>query len=193
MDFYTKPFAKNPFGNVSATMAEPDLRQELKRILFEEGRGSYFVYRRVRRDTEGKPILASSTLTNRSAEAPFGTNKGMKYLFDDYIVVGYLSEGSTFHETGIVKNYGDSRTDKNTLFLEHDVLYKITNNIKDMPDTYDKIFVPETDINGTVVSPLKSFMMYDIGSPEPFRLDEMGRVEFFKLNLVSNMDNSIQL
>ena len=193
MDFYNSNSNKNPFGQSIDVMGEPDLREEIKRILYDEGRGSYFIYRRVRRDAQGYPILAPSSTTNRSAEPTFGTNKGMKHLFDDYIVTGYLSTGTTFHETGSVKEYGDSRADKITLFLEHDVLQKITNNNKDMPTTDDKIFVPEIDIDGTVMSPLKSLMMYNIGSPEAYRLNGRGRVEFFRLNLISNMDNSIQL
>lgn len=193
MDFNSSSKIKNPYGSSLNTNPEHDLRAELKRILYDEGRGSYFIYRRVRRDTNGYPILADSTKTNRSGEATFNTNKGMKYLFNDYLVTGYLSEGSTFHDTGTVKTYGDSRTDKNTLFLEHDVLYKNTNNLKDLPDSFDKIFIPEIDINGQLTSPLKSFIMYDVGSPEPYRLNNNGRVEFFKINLISNMDNSIQL
>jgi hypothetical protein len=193
MDFYTTNISKNPFNSKVEVTGEPDLREEIKRILYDEKRGSYFIYRRVRRDAEGYPLLAPSSITNRSAEPTFGTNKGMKHLFDDYIVLGYLSTGTTFHDTGSVKEYGDSRSDKITIFLEHDVLKKITNNNKDMPTTDDKIFVPEIDIDGTVMSPLKSLMMYNIGSPEAYRLDVRGRVEFFRLNLISSMDNSIQL
>lgn len=174
-------------------MGEPDLRAELKTILYDEGRGAFYIYRRVRRDVNGNPVLASSTLTNRSAEATYGTNKGMKYLFDDHIITGYISEGSTFHETGSVKEYGDSRTDKNTLFVEHDVIFKITNNYNDMPDEFDKILVPEIDLDGKLRSPLKCAIKYDVGSSEPYRLDAKGRVEFFKINLVSNMDDSIRL
>jgi hypothetical protein len=193
MDWYAKTSAKNPYDYRQLTPGEPDLRHELRRILYEEGRGSYFIYRRARRDTAGKPILAESTISNRSAEATFGTNKGMKYLFDDYLVTGYLSEGTTFHDTGTVKSYGDSRTDKITLFLEYDVLFKKTNNTKDLPDTFDKILVPEIDINGNLTSPLKCSTKYDLGSPEPYRLNSHGRVEFFRLNLISNMDDSFQL
>lgn len=193
MDFYTKHPNKNPYSTSDKPFGEPDLRDELATILHKEKRGSYLIYRRVRRDANGYAILAPSTLTNRSGEATFGTNKGMKYLFDDHLVIGYISEGSTFHDTGVIKAYGDSRTDKNTLFLEWNFLYKITNNLNDMPHTDDKILVPELDINGNLKSPLKCFMRYDLGSPEPYRLDNHGRVEFFKINLISNMDDSVQL
>jgi hypothetical protein len=193
VDFYKKTESRNPYSYSTNLMAEHDLRHELKVILHDERRGGYFIYRRVRRDENGLPILASSTLTNRSAEATFKTNKGMKYLFDDHLIIGYLSEGTTHHDTGSVKGLGDSRTDKITLFLEYDFLYKITNNLKDMPDPFDIIIVPETDINGKLTSPLKCFTKYDIGSPEAYRLDARGRVEFFRVNLISNMDDSIQL
>lgn len=191
---YNKTKIKNPYYvNQVMTAGEPDLRKELAVVLHDESRGSYLIYRRTRRDVDGNAMLATSTLTNRSAEATFGTNKGLKYLFDDHIVIGYISEGSTFHDTGTVKDYGDSRTDKNTLFLEWDVIYKMTNNLGDMPHTDDKILVPELDVNGNIASPLKCFIRYDVGSPERYRLDHHGRVEFFKINLISNMDDSVQL
>lgn len=191
---YNKSIVKNPYHAGSTTqMGEPDLRKEMATILHSEKRGGYIIYRRVRRDSQGNAILAPSTSTNRSAEATFGTNKGMKYLFDDHIIIGYISEGSTFHETGTVKAYGDSRTDKNTLFIEWDAIYKITNNLSDMPSTDDKILVPELDIDGNLKTPLKCFMRYDVGSPEPYRLDNHGRVEFFRINLISSMDDGIQL
>ena len=193
MDFYSKKPSKNPYGNNRLISGEPDIRKEIKKLLFTEERGSYYIYRRVRRDSQGYPIAASSTLENRSGEATFGTNKGMKYLFDDYMVTAYLSEGSNFHEPGKVKEYGDSRSDALILYLEHDVLFKHTSNLKDMPDEFDKIIEPEIDINGTVSSPLAIRVKYDIGSSEPYRLDKFGRVEFFKINLISNFDNSIRL
>lgn len=193
MDFYKKISSKNPYRTSDVVYGEPDLRSELAKILHVEKRGSYLIYRRVRRDSKGNAILADSTLTNRSAEAVYGTNKGMKYLFDDHIVIGYISEASTFHETGVVKPYGDSRVDKNTLYLEWDVIYKMTGSMNDMPHTDDKILVPELDLDGNLISPLKCFMRYELGSPEPYRLDNRGRVEFFKINLISSMDDSIQL
>ena len=193
MDFYKKSPINNPYSQTKIVMGEPDLRKEIKRILYDESRGSYLIYRRVRRDAQGNPIIADSSLSNRSVEATYGTNKGMKYLFDDHMIVGYISEGSTFHDTGIVKEYGDSRTDKNTLFLEYDVLLKISNNHNDMPDEFDKILVPHVDLDGNISSPLKCSLKYDIGSCEPYRLDKSGRVEFFKINLVSNMDDSVRL
>ena len=193
MDFYKNSKIKNPYSQSKLVLGEPDLRSELKNILFKEDRGSFVVYRRVRRDQEGTPILSESTLTNRSAEATYGTNKGMKYLFDDHLIICYLSQGSNFHETGLVKEYGDSRTDKTTIFLEHDVIKKITGSISDFPDEFDKILVPKIDLDGSIISPLKCFLKYDIGSCEHYRLNNNGQVEFFKLNLVSNMDDSIIL
>lgn len=183
----------NPYSSTPRIGREPDLRKEMTRLLHQERRGSFYIYRRVRRDSAGYPIIADSSLTNRSAEATFETNKGMKYLFDDYMIIGYRSEGTTFHEHGKIKNYGDSRTDAVCIFAEYDFLFKHTNNASDLPDEFDKIIVPLTDINGNVASPLRIHSQFDIGSVEPYRLDEFGRVEFFKINIDSNFDNSIQL
>lgn len=193
MDFYKKSITRNPYSNTQIFLGEPDMRSELKKILFEEQRGSYLIYRRVRRDEKGFPILSNSALANRSGEATYGTNKGMKYLFDDHVVVGYISQGSNFHETGDVKQYGDSRTDKTTIFLEHDIIKKITNKSSDFPDEFDKILVPKVDLDGNMISPLECYLKYDVGSCEPYRLNSNGQIEFFKINLVSNMDDSIIL
>jgi len=62
-----------------------------------------------------------------------------------------------------------------------------------MPDAYDKIILPEFNIEGELTSPLKVRLRFDIGSVEPYRLSAFGRVEFFKINLLSNFDESIQL
>jgi hypothetical protein len=183
----------NPYSTAPRIAREPDLRREMTRLLHDEKRGSFYIYRRVRRDADGYPIIADSSLTNRSAEATYGTNKGMKYLFDDYMIIGYRSEGTTFHEHGKIKEYGDSRTDAVCIFAEFDFLYKHTNNLSDLPDEFDKIIVPLTDINGNVASPLRIQTQFDIGSVEPYRLDQLGRVEFFKINIDSHFDNSIQL
>jgi hypothetical protein len=193
LDFYKKSLSKNPYDIPSDGFDEPEIRSEIKKILFNEKRGSVVIYRRVRRDLAGLPILSDSTLSNRSGEATYGTNKGMKYIFDDHLVTGYMSQGSTFHDTGVLKGYGDSRTDKNTFYLEHDVLKKITLNNNDFPDEFDKILVPKTDLDGNLVSPLKCYLKYNIGSCEPYRLDRNRQVEFFKINLISNMDDSIIL
>jgi hypothetical protein len=190
---YSGNVIKNPYYmNINHTH-EPDFRFEINKILHTEKRGTFYIYRRVKRDINGFPIIADSSLTNRSAEATFGTNKGMKYLFDDLMVIAYRSEGSTLHPTGNVKEYGDSRTDNLALYLEYDFLFKETNNKNDLPDEFDKIIVPELDIDGNLRSPLKINTKYDIGSVEPYRLDQFGRVEYYKINLLSNFDNSIQL
>jgi hypothetical protein len=182
------PYVLGKMGN-----HEPNMRKEFGKVLHDEKRGTFYIYRRVRRDSLGFPIIAPSSLTNRSAEATFGTNKGMKYLFDDYMVIGYKSEGSSFHEPGKVKEYGDSRTDALVLFIEYDALFRHTGSKKDLPDEFDKIIVPELDIDGNLTSPLRITTKYDIGAVEPYRLDTFGKVEFYKINLLSNFDNSIQL
>jgi hypothetical protein len=193
MSYSTNNLVNNPYSVTPVVVGEPDMRAELTRLLHIEKRGSFYIYRRVRRDADGFPIIADSSLTNRSAEPTYGTNKGMKYLFDDYMVIGYRSEGTTFHEHGKIKDYGDSRTDAVCLFVEYDFLYKHTNNLQDISDEFDKVIIPVTDINGNVISPLRIQTQFDIGSVEPYRLDGFGRVEFFKINLDSNFDNSIQI
>lgn len=169
---------------------EPDLRFELKKIIYTESRGQYIVYRRARRDANQVPMLSNSAGSNRSSETLFKGNEGMRYLFDDYLIQGVLALGGINHETGVVKGYGDSRTDGRVLYLEHDILSRATNNSFDMPDEHDKIIVPMYDIEGKLKSPLSVDEEFNVGVVEPFRLNSIGRVEYFKLRLLSQFDRS---
>jgi hypothetical protein len=174
-----------------AMKKEPDLRYELKKIIYQENRGQYVVYRRARRDENQAPILSNAANSNRSSEVLFKGNEGMKYLFDDYLIQGVLALSGINHETGVVKGYGDSRTDGRVLYLEHDILSRATNNSFDMPDEHDKIIVPMYDIEGKLKSPLTIDEQFQVGVVEPFRLNSIGRIEYFKLRLLSQFDRSL--
>lgn len=177
----------------SAVIGESDIRAEVAKIIYDEKRGSVLVYRRARRDAKGNPVLASSTRNTRSSEALFKNNEGMRYLFDDHIVKGYVSIGQTYHDPGEIKRYGDSRTDNVVVFLEAEVLSSIYDDTFEKPDAHDQIIVPEYDIEGKLRSPLAIEEIHDITSVEPYRLDGTGRVEFFKVNLKSKFDKSNKL
>lgn len=195
MSFYKKGKGTgNFFFNKSAAAAgEPDIRAEVSKIIQSETRGSLIVYRRVRRDAAGNPILSEAAKGNRSSEALFKNNEGMRFLFDDHLIRGYIGMDMVYHEPGEVKPYGDSRTDNKVVFLEADVLAKLYDDTFEMPDALDKIIIPQYDIEGKLASPLKIREIHDIGSVEPYRLDGTGRVEFFKVNILTKFDKSNRL
>lgn len=195
MSFFNKGkgFGNFFFSTSTAKVGEPSIREEVEKIIHTEKRGSVLVYRRVRRDTEGHPVLSSAARSTRSSESLFKNNEGMKFLFDDHIVKGYINQDQTYHDPGKVKTYGDSRTDQVIIYLEADVMSSISDDLFDMPDEHDKIIIPEFNIEGILRSPLAISEAYDITTVEPFRLDGTGRVEFFKLQLKSQHDRSNRL
>lgn len=195
MSFYRKGKGTGNFFFTKSTAAagEPGVREEVAKIIQSETRGSLLVYRRIRRDAEGNPILSSSAKGTRSSEALFKNNEGIRYLFDDHMIRGYIALDLVYHEPGKVKEYGDSRTDNKAIFLEADVLSKIYDDTFAKPDALDKLIIPEYDIEGKLASPLAIREMYDIGSVEPYRLDGTGRVEFFKINVMTKFDKSNRL
>lgn len=181
------------FTKASGAAGEPGIREEVSRIIQDETRGSLIVYRRTRRDDQGNPILSNAAKGNRSSEALFKNNEGERFLFDDHLIRGYIALDLVYHEPGKVKQYGDSRTDNKCVFLEADILAKLYDDSFEMPDALDKIFIPKYDIEGKLASPLAIRETYDIGSVEPYRLDGTGRVEFFKVNVMTKFDKSNRL
>lgn len=195
MSFYSKGKGSDPFftSRKVAVIGESDIRAEISKIIHDESRGSVIVYRRARRDESGNVILANATKQTRSSEALFKNNEGMRYMFDDHLIKGYISIGSNYHDPGVIKQYGDSRTDNASIFLEAEVLSSIYSDTFTKPDEHDQIIVPEYDIEGVLRSPLTIEEVYDITSTEDYRLDGVGRIEFFKLNIKSKFDKSNRL
>ena len=190
--FTKKNKAKDPSELRPMKQLEIDFRKEMLDLYMKDSRAQTFVYRRIRRDEDGFPLLADEVKNNRSAEKLFKTNSSMKYLFDDYIVVGHFALAG-YHESGQVKEYGDSRTEQKILFVDYNIISQITNNPKDIPDELDKVIIPRFDVDGNIISPLWIKEQYDIGSTEAYRLDESGRVEYVKINLLSTFDDSVTL
>lgn len=195
MSFYRKGKGTGNFFFTKSTAAagEPGVREEVSKIIQSETRGSLLVYRRMRRDAEGNPILSNSAKGTRSSEALFKNNEGMRFLFDDHLIRGYIALDMVYHEPGKVKPYGDSRTDNKVIFLEHDILSSLYDDEFAMPDALDKIIVPQYNVEGKLASPLAIREVHDIGSVEPYRLDATGRVEFFKVNIMTKFDKSNRL
>jgi len=181
----------------SQAIGEPDIRAEIRKIFETEGRASYYIYRRARRDAAGLPILSPTRMNNRSREAnydvPTNASDSMGYLFDDIPILGYIAETYADHMPGRVQKPGDSRNDDKCLFLQYDVLSSITGDDYDMPDEIDQIIIPKYDLEGNIQSPLRVEELYNITSVEPYRLDGNGRIEYHKLNLLSKHERSFQL
>ena len=189
MGFFNKGEVHSTFYKIpEIKIKDIDIRHEIKKIIYKEKRGQYVVYRRARRDADGLPMLSNAANANRSGEVVYANNEGMRYLFDDYLILGMISLGNINHETGKVESYGDSRNDGRVLYLEHDILSKATKNAFDMPDEHDKIIVPKYDTEGQIGSKIQVDEVFNVGVVEPFRLEATGRVEYYKMRLLGQMD-----
>ena len=178
-------------------MGEPSIRDEVIKLIEEEKRGSYIIYRRARRDDNGAPRFSPTRENNRSREAnydiPTNVSETMGYLFDDIPMRGLLNLSSSNHSTGRVIMAGDTRDDNHRLYLPYNMFSRLTGSLTAMPDEHDQIIIPRSDIEGKVISPLRIELLFNITTAETFRLDNIGRVEFFALSLMSKNERSHRL
>ena len=188
---------KNPYKKKAAVSSEIDLRLELTRILKTEKKGTHVVYRRARREN-GSPVLCECRKTGLSGEPSALSCRvcdGMGYLYDDYPMIGYLdiSSGLGEEDNGEIKLQGKEREKKDILYLEYDCLLPYTKKTTDVPDVFDRIWLPKKDINGKLVTPLSFDLKYVITGVDCFRLDFNGRIEYHKIYLTSQYRDNITL
>ena len=170
-----------------AVSDDVDVRKELSIMLDDEKRSIPVIYRRVRRDTSGIPIISPDRMDNRSgvpsSDMPSRDGADIGYLFDDYFVMGFMPSDTA--ETSAIKTLamGSSKTKTKDIYLKYDCLSSYTGNQKDIPDEKDVILVPEQDINGMVTSPIRIKESCKINYVDVMRLEGYGRVEFYKLTL----------
>ena len=166
---------------------EVDIRKELSIIVDSEERSIPLIYRRVRRDPNGVPVISPDRLDNRSgvpsSDIPSKDGADIGYLFDDYFVMAFMPSDTA--ETSAIKALamGGAKSKTKDVYLKHDCLFAYTGNSKDIPDEKDVLLVPEQDVNGMVTTPIKVRESCKINSVDVMRLEGYGRVEFYKLTL----------
>lgn len=164
-----------------------DIRRELSIIIDDEQRSVPAIYRRVRRDANGIPVISPDRLDNRSgvpsSDVPSRDGADIGYLFDDYFVMVFMPSDTA--ETSAIKALaaGGSKTKTKDAYLKYDCLSTYTGNKKDIPDEKDVLLIPEQDINGMLTTPIRVKESCKINSVDVMRLEGYGRVEFYKLTL----------
>jgi hypothetical protein len=198
VDFYKKrpKSERGPYDRVDTRLAsEIDLRAELTELLRANQRGTWFLYRHARMDANGKPIKHPYVNETRSGEPPIdvgqmdSTDRG--YLYDDYMVFGYMNHSQAYSIYKKKEKAGDSTVDYRTVYLEYDVVREATGRDDLLPTKFDRIIRVEKDLSGKVQSPLQIKEKYDILSVDPYRLDSSGRIEYYRLRVISVPDESI--
>lgn len=195
MDLYKAgPKSKDLFARNDATSREVDLREELQDLLLNTEKNTWFLYRRVRLDNNDLPVKHPEVFNNRNGEVirdinnEVSTNNGN--LFDDYVVPGYLNHAQSYSVYNRFIDPGEAKTDYKTAYFKYDFLEKAT-GIKDaIPKLHDKIYLLKLDIEGKVISPLQVEVYYDLLSIDSYRLDSRGRIEYYRIRLISVTNES---
>jgi len=190
MDFYrsTNLTHLNPYNTPISEYGEIDLRKELHDILWTEKRGMYLIYRKVRFH-HGYPFKCTcwdAFTQEQDVDTTCDTCKGLGYLFDDYIVRGYRSSTQAFSGSPVMEDEGKKLNLFELFYFEHNFISLQSGNNLDIPTTYDKIIEVEMDIDGAISSPLKQRIRYDILSTDAYRLDERGRIEYYRMRTKAN-------
>jgi hypothetical protein len=174
---------------------EIDLRKELKEIIWDDKRGVYLLYRKCRfLNSLPEKCECNKGIT---LEPDIDTNcdvcKSYGYLFDDYIVRGYRSQTQAFSGYTGYQEMGKKINLFGLFYFEYDFISSKTGNNLDIPTTYDKIIEVEMDINGQIQSPLRQRIRYDILSADSYRLDNMGRIEYYRIRSKASVMGSYLL
>jgi hypothetical protein len=197
VDFYKKKNSKQgPYKRVDTRLAsEIDLREEMDELLKDNQRGTWYIYRRTRTDAKGNPIKHPYVNETRSGEPPLdvgqidATDRG--YLYDDFMVFGYMNHSQAYSIYKKVEKPGDSNVEYRTLYLEYDTVKEAVGREDLNPTRFDRILRPKKDLSGKVLSPLSIREKYDVLSVDPYRLDSSGRIEYYRLRVISVPDESV--
>jgi len=173
----------------SSTTKGISLRDELTTLFREEFEGTYYLYRRARLDANNYPIKHPETMTRRSGEPsrdiPVQGQSHSGYVYDDYLVFGYFNHSQAYSIYKRTRAAGDINIEYLTLYMEYDFLSKYTKNPLEVPNRFDNVFEIEKDLEGKIIYPIKAREQYGILSADAYRLDSNGRIEYYRIRLIS--------
>lgn len=183
----------NPYGNSIKTVQGVDLRKELNKILYTENQGSEVIFRRAKLEN-GHPKKCACTLNNRSREASkdIACDKcgGMGYYYSDILTRTYINHSQAYSIYKKGKPEGDSQIEYRTAYFEWDFILNAINDGYNIPTRFDRIIELEKDLSGKIISPTRAREVYEILSVDPYRLDNNGRIEYYRCRIISVIDKS---
>jgi hypothetical protein len=184
-------------GPYSVPTRGVNFRKEFKNLMHKTNHvATWLLYRRVRLDGKGLPVKHPDAYSNRSGEIPVdilpmhSTNDG--YLYDDYIVQGFMNHSQAYSITNRYKSAGESSVDYKAVYFEWDFLIKASKQETAMPTNLDKVIRLKQDPAGLLTSPTEIIEHYDILSADPYRLDNGGRIEYHRIRVISVVSESFQ-
>jgi len=184
----------DPYKTKGKNLRGVDIRKVLHGILITDKEGENVIYRRAKIGIDGYPIKCVCTLGNRSNEAdkdiPCEFCEGMGYYFQDIIAKTYVNNSQAYAEYKRVKKEGDSQVEYKTCYFEWDFLKRGIDDNDNIPNRFDRIIRLKQDLEGNIISPTQARETYEILSTEPYRLDNSGRIEYYRVRIISVVDKS---
>ena len=181
------------YGNRETDVSGVDLRAELHKILYTEKRGTDIIFRRAKLEN-GHPKKCACTLNNRSREPSkdIACDKcdGMGYYYTDILTKSYINHSQAYSIYKKVKAEGDYQTEYKTVYLEWNFILNSIDDGNNIPTRFDRIIKIEKDLAGKIISPTKAREIFEILSVDPYRLDNSGRIEYYRCRIISIVDKS---
>jgi len=183
----------SPYSSDIAQSTEIDLRKEMTKLIHEEKRGTWIIYRRVKMEN-GIPKKCICRTNNRSGEPDKDIAckfcGGLGYYYTDILGKTYINHSQAYAIYEKFKQEGTSKVDYRTMYMEYDFIKKAIPEDEGIPTRFDRIIELELDMEGNLISPTKPRELYDILSVDPYRLDNMGRIEYYRFRIISIVDKS---
>lgn len=195
VDFYNGPKKTlNVYGDRSGSVEGVDFRKEMTELLWTEDRGTEIIFRRTQLDDKGHPKQCECKKNNRSREADKDIQchmcNGFGYYYTDLVTRTLINHSQAYAIYKKHKREGESQVEYKTCYFEWDFLKNVINDGDNIPNRYDKVIQLRKDLDGEILSPSTVREMYEILSVEPYRLDNNGRIEYYRVRIISVIDKS---
>jgi len=194
LNLYKKPTQVIDLHNTgNGNVVGADMRQVLKDILYTDDQGEWVIYRRAQIEN-GHPKRCKCRDGHRSGEAdrdiPCIDCDGMGYYYNDILTRTYINNSQAYSIYQKYKQEGKTQVEYRTSYFEWDFIKKALDDGDNIPNKFDRIIQIKKDIHGKILSPSTLREVYEILSVDPYRLDNNGRIEYYRVRIISVVDKS---
>jgi len=193
-NLYGKPSKSlDLFQNAYKETVGIDMRQELNDILWKNDQGEELIYRRMKMEN-GHPKRCECRKGHRSEEPnrdiPCDNCSGTGFYFTDVITRGFINHSQAYTIYKKFKSDGTANVEYKTSYFEWDFLKEAIDDGDNIPNRFDRIIELKKDLAGKILSPSTPREVYEILSVDPYRLDNNGRIEYYRIRIISVIDKS---
>lgn len=170
-----------------------DMRKELHEILYDDKQGTDIIFRRMQMEN-GHPKRCECRKGHRSEEPdrdiPCVNCSGTGFYYNDIVTKTYINHSQAYSIYEKFKSEGRTNVEYKTCYLEWDFLKNSIDDGDNIPNRFDRIIQLKKDLHGRILSPSTPREVYEILSVEPYRLDNSGRIEYYRCRIISVVDKS---